>query len=95
MKILIAATAVLAAAVIALAVILFTDTGRFNADIIRLRQQNARLTAQVSGTHRNLITCGDLQTYINSLPQYDSAGDFVGGGSTAGMATLPGHCINR
>jgi hypothetical protein len=70
--------------------------------ITRLQGQQKRLTREIAaiqpklnGEHRNVITCGDMQTYINSLPQYDSAGDWIGGGSTLGMATLPPHCINR
>ena len=88
-------TGLLLATVLSLALIGNSILSQNAKDISVLQHHNTVLTARVNGGHRDLITCGDLQTYIGSLPQYDNAGDWLGGGSTDGMATLPQHCINR
>lgn len=59
--------------------------------------------AQLSGDHRDLITCGDLQRYSANLQiadgatVYDSLGGSVsiGGISVNAAGWLPAHCINQ
>jgi hypothetical protein len=51
------------------------------------------MIGKASGSHRDLITCGDLQQLGLPVNGTDSYGGQIS--AYAGPATLPGHCINR
>ena len=63
------------------------------------KTEQAALIGQVKGTHRDLITCADIQSMISNgylasyYAQTDSTGYATGINSTP-MPTLP-HCINQ
>ncbi len=97
MKLLITATSVLGAGVIALVVviaILFGDVRTLQAharqDQRVIRTQESTLTARVNGQHRDLITCGDLQNL--GLASYWQDSNY---NLQSNPIILPGHCINR
>jgi hypothetical protein len=50
--------------------------------------------ARVSGQHRDLITCADLQNLIWEGSGVDSAGDTVDTQTNPGPVQLPTHCVN-
>ena len=62
--------------------------------IAALRAQLAAVSVKAGGAHRDLITCGDLNTLINQMPQTDSNGDTVLYAGPAGTLPLPAHCLN-
>lgn len=70
------------------------DVVRANALMARLKGSVSQIAARANGAHRDLITCGDLQSMINDgyVSSY-----YVDSNNTlqSSPAGLPGHCVNR
>lgn len=103
---LVAVSACLAAALIAVAV--FTNsalshqnqqlTQRINQDsrqISELQSRMVNVSASVDGTHRDLITCADLEQMSWQLSGADSLGGSITGVAGPSPISLPSHCINH
>lgn len=62
--------------------------------IDRLQSQVSAAQARISGEHRNLLTCGDIQSMIDGgeLSTYWQDENYSLQSTTG---TLPNHCINR
>lgn len=103
--------ACLTVGVIALALAAHSGLSTDNREITQLQQQNATtqqviatLRASVNGSHRDLITCGDLSALINGESTTIGLNSLLGDISTAagdsGLESgetlpLPAHCINQ
>lgn len=64
----------------------------------RLGQLEGRLTTaqgSINGSHRDLITCADLQNLAFQLSGTDSAGGAITGVAGPAPISLPQHCINQ
>jgi hypothetical protein len=64
-------------------------------EIAAMRRQLATVTVKAAGQHRDLITCGDLNTILNDLPSADPNGDEVFYSGPNGGVPLPAHCLNQ
>lgn len=99
-----AVSACLAAALIAVAVITHGALSRQDQQITqqskeigRLQSRMLNVTSSVNGSHRDLITCADLEHLQMSGISDDGSQVSVGyenGGGTNGVV-LPSHCINQ
>ena len=99
---LVAVTAFLTAALVVLGVLTHSALSADSSKIEQLHSQVGVMQASVNGSHRDLITCGDIQKlsqYIDGIvaPQGDIGQvEFLGpDGAIAGSLPLPPHCINQ
>lgn len=65
-----------------------------NGELATERAAFAQAEARIGGTHRNLLTCGDLIEIEQNLSySWQSAG--MSGPVTLNTQWLPGHCYNQ
>lgn len=103
-KIALAITSLVAIGLVIIVTVLALDLHSATGQIAQLRGQVIKDTSRVNsqqaslrGTHRDLITCADLESLLSDMNNAsDSSGDTLfWGRDYSSVIALPAHCVNN